>query len=48
MATITKNRKFNKKSLKNNPSVCKLCADANHLPLADNSVNMIVSNLMVG
>ena len=38
---------FAQESLKNNPSACKLCADANHLPLADNSVNMIVSNLMM-
>ncbi|BAS67391.1 malonyl-ACP O-methyltransferase BioC [Bathymodiolus septemdierum thioautotrophic gill symbiont] len=38
---------FAQESLKNNPSAYKLCADANHLPLADNSVNVIVSNLMM-
>ncbi|SMN10807.1 Biotin synthesis protein BioC [uncultured Candidatus Thioglobus sp.] len=38
---------FAQESLKTNPSVNKLCADANHLPLADNSVDMIVSNLMM-
>jgi malonyl-CoA O-methyltransferase len=34
-------------ALKNNPSNNKICADAYHLPLADNSVDMIVSSLMM-
>ncbi|SMM99912.1 Biotin synthesis protein BioC [uncultured Candidatus Thioglobus sp.] len=38
---------FAQESLKTNPSINKLCADANHLPLADNSVDMIVSSLMM-
>lgn len=38
---------FAQKSLKNNPSAYKLCADASHLPLADNSVDVIASNLMM-
>ena len=34
-------------ALKNNPLNNKICADAYHLPLADNSVDMIVSSLMM-
>ena len=34
-------------ALKNNPSNHKICADAYHLPLTDNSVDMITSNLMM-
>lgn len=38
---------FAQASLNNNPSKNKLCADANHLPLADNSVDMVISSLMM-
>ncbi len=38
---------FAQESLKNNPSKNKLCADADHLPLADGSVDIVVSNLMM-
>ncbi|SFV88206.1 Biotin synthesis protein BioC [hydrothermal vent metagenome] len=38
---------FAQESLKNNPVMHKLCADANHLPLADNSVDIVVSSLMM-
>ncbi|WXT99540.1 MAG: Malonyl-[acyl-carrier protein] O-methyltransferase [Catillopecten margaritatus gill symbiont] len=38
---------FAQESLKNNPATHKLCADANHLPLADNSVDIVISNLMM-
>jgi malonyl-CoA O-methyltransferase len=34
-------------ALKNNPSNNKICADAYHLPLADNSIDMIASSLMM-
>jgi len=34
-------------ALKNNPSNNKICADAYHLPLADNSIDMITSSLMM-
>ena len=38
---------FAQDTLKNNQAKHKLCADAHQLPIADNSVNMIVSNLML-
>ncbi|MBT3194893.1 MAG: malonyl-ACP O-methyltransferase BioC [Candidatus Ruthia sp.] len=38
---------FAQASLNNNPSKNKLCADAYHLPLADNSVDIVVSSLMM-
>ncbi|MCS5591753.1 MAG: malonyl-ACP O-methyltransferase BioC [Gammaproteobacteria bacterium] len=38
---------FAQASLNNNPSKNKLCADANHLPLADNSVDIVISSLMM-
>lgn len=38
---------FAQESLKNNPVPHKLCADANHLPLADNSIDIVTSNLMI-
>jgi len=38
---------FAQASLSNNPSKNKLCADANHLPLADNSVDIVISSLMM-
>lgn len=38
---------FAQESLKSNPAKYKLCADANHLPLANESVNIVISNLML-
>ncbi len=38
---------FAQNSLKNNQSNNKICANANHLPLADNSVDIVVSSLMM-
>lgn len=38
---------FAQKPLKNNPSTNKLCADANHLPLVNESIDIVVSNLMM-
>ncbi|SFV87301.1 Biotin synthesis protein BioC [hydrothermal vent metagenome] len=38
---------FAQESLKNNPAPHKLCADANHLPLTDNSVDIVISSLML-
>lgn len=38
---------FAQASLKNNPSEYKLCANAQQLPLADNSVDLITSSLMM-
>jgi malonyl-CoA O-methyltransferase len=38
---------FAQDSLKINPSKNKLCADAYQLPLADNSVDMVISSLMM-
>jgi len=38
---------FAQASLKHNPSNNKLCADAYQLPLADNSVDMVISSLMM-
>ncbi len=38
---------FAQNSLKNNNSKDKICADANHLPLADNSVDIVISSLMM-
>lgn len=38
---------FAQASLKHNPSNHKICADAYHLPLADNSVDIVVSSLMM-
>ncbi len=38
---------FAQASLKNNPSKNKLCANAYQLPLADNSVDIVISNLMM-
>lgn len=38
---------FAQNSLKNNPATHKICADAEQLPLADNSVDIIISNLMM-
>lgn len=38
---------FALESLKKNPATDKLCADANHLPLANQSVDIVISNLML-
>ncbi len=38
---------FAQESLKNNPSTYKICADANYLPLVNDSIDIIVSNLMM-
>jgi malonyl-CoA O-methyltransferase len=38
---------FSQESLKGNPATYKLCADANHLPLTDDSVDIVISNLMM-
>ncbi len=38
---------FAQQPLKHNLSSNKICANANHLPLLDNSVDMITSNLMM-
>ncbi len=38
---------FAQHSLKHNPSTHKICANANHLPLADNSVDIAISSLMM-
>jgi malonyl-CoA O-methyltransferase len=38
---------FAQNSLKNNQSTNKICADANHLPLSANSVDIVISNLMM-
>jgi malonyl-CoA O-methyltransferase len=38
---------FAQASLKHNPSSNKICADAYQLPLADNSVDMVISSLMM-
>lgn len=38
---------FAHQSLSHNLSNNKICADANHLPLADNSVDMVISSLMM-
>ncbi|MCH9645824.1 MAG: malonyl-ACP O-methyltransferase BioC [Proteobacteria bacterium] len=38
---------FAQNSLKNNSTNKKICADANHLPLADNSVDLVISSLMM-
>ena len=38
---------FAQNSLKNNQSTNKICADANHLPLSDNSVDIVISSLMM-
>lgn len=38
---------FAHQALLNNAATDKICADAYHLPLADNSVDIIVSNLMM-
>jgi malonyl-CoA O-methyltransferase len=38
---------FAQNSLKNNPIAHKICADATHLPFADNSVDLIISSLMM-
>jgi len=38
---------FAQNSLKNNSANQKICADAGHLPLANNSVDMVVSSLMM-
>ena len=38
---------FAQASLKHNPSNHKICADAYQLPLADNSVDIVVSSLMM-
>jgi biotin biosynthesis protein BioC len=38
---------FAQAALKHNPSSHKICADAYHLPLADNSVDMVISSLMM-
>ncbi len=38
---------FAQNSLKNNPTPHKICANASHLPLADNSVDIVVSSLMM-
>ncbi len=38
---------FAQSALKHNPSNYKLCADAYQLPLADNSTDIVVSNLMM-
>jgi malonyl-CoA O-methyltransferase len=38
---------FAQNSLKNNKLTNKICANANHLPLADNSVDIVTSSLMM-
>ncbi len=38
---------FSQKSLKYNPSSNKICANANYLPLLNNSIDIITSNLMM-
>jgi len=38
---------FAQNSLKNNQSKHKICANANHLPLADSSVDIVISSLMM-
>mgnify|MGYP001566229188 CR=1 FL=1 len=38
---------FAQNSLKNNKANHKICANANHLPLADNSVDIVISSLMM-
>ena len=38
---------FAQNSLKNNQTTDKICANANHLPLADNSVDIVMSSLMM-
>jgi malonyl-CoA O-methyltransferase len=38
---------FAQNSLKNNKLANKICANANHLPLADNSVDIVISSLMM-
>jgi len=38
---------FAQNSLKNNNSKNKVCANANHLPFADNSVDIVISSLMM-
>ena len=38
---------FAQESLKHNPATHKICANAQHLPLADNSVDIITSSLMM-
>ena len=38
---------FAHQSLAHNLANSKICADANHLPLADNSVDMVISSLMM-
>ena len=38
---------FAQNSLKHNPANYKICANASHLPLADNSVDIVVSSLMM-
>lgn len=38
---------FAHQTLLNNPSDAKICADANHLPLANNSVDIVISSLMM-
>jgi len=38
---------FAQNSLKHNPASFKICANASHLPLADNSVDIVVSSLMM-
>jgi len=38
---------FAQNSLKNNSTNKKICADAYHLPLADNSVDLVISSLMM-
>jgi len=38
---------FAQNSLKNNQATNKICANANHLPLANNSVDIVMSSLMM-
>ncbi len=38
---------FAQNSLKNNQITRKICANANHLPLADSSVDIVISSLMM-
>jgi len=38
---------FAQHSLKSNQSTNKICANANHLPLADNSIDIVISSLMM-
>lgn len=38
---------FAQNSLRNNKSENKICANANHIPLADNSVDIVISSLMM-